>query len=1117
MPALSPTELGYLRDQHPGAARVEWYLAVAPYGDACFTAQVNDGAITRGAMTIAYDGDVGEANVSAGMTLWIGSTAGDHDVGTVRIRSINTGANTLSVAENDHIEWADDLYLSCPGAMGFREPWGIYQRMTEAAGVVTFYQDYDITYNDPPDDVLPPKANAGPPVCAWLDADGHADVSFVGEQSYTTEVGAAITTWLWDFADGNPIVGTVNDEGTCAIPIVVRFTTPGFRYVSLTVTDNTAQARTAIVYVPVWIFQEGVEEPFGKVEVLSQSGDNSGWSTRLRVFQTDTADEDIIYRFPPGALVVLFTKTWFGDAETGVGGFCHRTNIRFVGWLDRGTLKFDYEAGFVEFEAIGNGKLLNRIPGFAFTLEDDDTPSDWYEMNDLNVDRALHHLLHYHSTVNQVCHVERVGEGATRVLKIQIFPDASLYSQSQDHLLKDAQCLLAADRQGVLRATQDPQFLDAADRGGVAIVCGLEPIDWMGDLDATSPHAPRVGLVRLGGFHYETPLLAQAPGVAPRQQEAELRVEGCILQGQAEANLWSGLALTKENNEFPQVPVTLSGYWPVFDPAFQEYLRLTTTDPLERNAWVNKRFIIRGVAFRDLPAEGTTATTLTLEAESVIQTGEYVEVPVPPPPEPPGPPPEPPLPPPPDPPWEGPIKASVAWTKDAVAYTPDLLLRHTVSVTTAGTGGVDLFDTTADFVTLGIVVGDVVENLTTSLSTHVVMVVSATRLTLAANIGLGVGSDYSTCGTQWTDITPAGYTGFIFQFLYVRTGLATVGGWLLTTEEVYWAPDVLTPSPTWTCMLTIATVRAAVGYVSVKVLFRGMHAKIAEPGYLIVSFLMRDEVNNTFGCVYTNNTGGAWAYSTFLPDYQDRCPYFALEIDEISGIIFHAAGNSVRCWVFVSGDGGATFARGVVPPGTGVDYNTRADLYRPYSGANLYITVSNGIAGRASPGVSADGGNSWTVLTAAVPPPGYHDLGGKTGVNGWYGDTNDLPCMWEADDDNHDCLLRSADGGSTWVEIGDANVLFPWVPGGWGNNRAVVPETWVPDKEVLVWTGIANSEAVIESCRIKFTHDNGAAWSGKMGNWYTVFPVRRWASACETSGCSGGCGCIPLPRVGANE
>lgn len=1114
MPALSPTELGRLRDQHPGAARVEWYLAVAPYGDACFTAQVNDAAIVRGAMTIAYIGDAGtDVNVGAGMTLWIGSAAGAYDIGTVRIRSINTVADTLSVAENDHIEWADGLHLTCPGTMGFREPWGVYQRMTEAAGVVTFYQDYDITYNDPPDDVLPPKANAGPPVCAWLGTGGNADVSFVGEQSYTTEVGAALNpVCAWDFADGVVISGAANTLGTCAVPNVVRFTTPGFRYVSLTVTDNTAQARTAIVYVPVWIFQEGVEEPFGKVEVLSQSGDLSGWSCRLRVFQTDTAAESDIYHFPPGALVALFTKTWFGGSEYSVGGFCHRENVRFVGWLDRETLKFDYEAGFVEFEAIGNGKLLNRIPGFAFTLEDDDTPSDWYEMNDLNVDRALHHLLHYHSTVNQVCHVERVGEGDTRVLKIQIFPDASLYSQAQDHLLKDAQCLLVADRQGILRATQDPQFLDAADRGSVAIVCDLEPIDWMGDLDATSPHVPRVGLVRLGGFHYDIPLLSQAPGVAPRQQEAELRVEGCILQGQAEANLWSGLALTKENNEFPQVPMTLSGYWPVFDPAFQEYLRLTTTDPLERNAWVNKRFIIRGVAFRDLPAAGTTTTTLTLEAESVIQAGEYVEVPIPPPPEPPDPP-DPPIPPPPDPPWEGPIKACVAWTKDAVAYTPDLLLRHTVSVTTAGTGGVDLFDTTADFVTLGIVVGDVIENLATSASTHVTMVVSATRLTLAANIGLGVGSDYSTCGTQWTDITPAGYTGLIFQFLYVRTGLATVGGWLLTTEEVYWAPDVLTPSPTWTCMLTIAAVRIAVGYISNKVLFRGMHAKIDSSGYLIVSFLMRDQAANTFGCVYTGNTGGAWAYSTFLPGYQDRCPYFALEIDEVNGMIFHAAGTSARCWVFTSVDGGANFARAPLRVGNGVNYDTRADLYRPYSGANLYVTIRNSTT---SPGISTDDGSSWTILTAVVPP-GYHDLGGKTGVNGWYGDTNDILCMWEADDDNHDCLLRSADGGSTWIEIGDANVRFPWIPGGWTNSRAVVAETWVPDEEVLVWTGIAPSEAVIENCRIKFTHDDGVVWSGKMGNWYTIFPVLRWAGAYETSGNSGGAGCIPLPRVGANE
>ena len=146
MPALSSSELTLLRTK---PHKVEWYLAVAPYGDPCFTAQVNDpgGSLDRGSMTIPYDNDTGEGNVKAGMTLWVGSSPGGYDKGKVRIRSIDTANNTISVAENSEIEWADDLYLTVPGKAGFREIWAKYQRIVESGGTVTFYKDYDIAYS----------------------------------------------------------------------------------------------------------------------------------------------------------------------------------------------------------------------------------------------------------------------------------------------------------------------------------------------------------------------------------------------------------------------------------------------------------------------------------------------------------------------------------------------------------------------------------------------------------------------------------------------------------------------------------------------------------------------------------------------------------------------------------------------------------------------------------------------------------------------------------------------------------------------------------------------------------------------------------------------------------
>jgi len=511
MPALTAAELATLRSQSPITAKIDWYLALAPYGDPCFTAQVNDAGIARGERDIVYDNDVGEANVEAGMTLWVGSSAGARDLGKVRIKSIDAGLNTITIAENDDIAWEDDLYLTCPGSYGFRELWGVIPRIVEAGGVVTFYEDYDIAYTDPLDDVLPPKANAGPPACVFMDPAGYAEVSFVGDDSFTTEVGAAIASYAWDFADGEVQPGgghTSNNEGTCDNPVVVRFYSAGFRYITLTVTDDTAQARTGTIYVPVWVFDD--DNPPLSVEVLAQEAKPS-WRMRVRAFATDTAATEAFYDYPDGALAVLFCHVDYPDGGLDIGGYCYRSNIRFVGWLDSETLTFDYNAGTCEFEALSHELVINQLPGFAYTLEDNTAPDDWYEVNELNMDRALHAHLERRSTVNQVCHVETLAEGPQRPISIQAFPDAGVYDQAQKYLIDDAVCLMVADRQGCIRVRRDPQMMTTVERLVVPVVASLIQTDWMNDLDQIRPHRDRTGHYRIGGFDYDTPLLAEAP------------------------------------------------------------------------------------------------------------------------------------------------------------------------------------------------------------------------------------------------------------------------------------------------------------------------------------------------------------------------------------------------------------------------------------------------------------------------------------------------------------------------------------------------------------------------------------------------------------------------------
>jgi hypothetical protein len=1284
MPRLTPVELAHLRNQHPHTARVNWYLAVAPYGSGstptpCFTATVNDAAITRGARAITYAGGVA-ANVNTedypGLTLWVGTAAGQRDLGTVRVRAV-TGApgappgaaGTLTVAENDDIAWVNGAHLTCPGAYGFRELWGIYQRITEAGGAVNFFQDYDVNWAAA-DATLPPKANAGPPVVAWIDpATGNADVDFIGQYSYTLETGAAIAAYAWDFADGVIIAGAANVAGTRATPNTVRWTTSGFRYVYLEVTDDTADARTHIVYVPVWIFEAGVEDPYELVEVLSQDAAPS-WTARFKVTETDAAAEDIIYNFPDRAMVVLFTKTEFGGTEAAVGkwfgpadvqqgaltcdpggvlgvddagqdftdwetappgdaaflivvfdasgdeiawGYCGnsfnggtsiaayqdagltttgwadgacaglvayeiwevdananyraRSDVRFVGWLDEETLNFNFEAGTVEFSALAHDGVLDKLPGFAFTLEDDDTPGDWYEIDDLNVDRALHHLLLYHSTAANICHVEVPGEGNNRPIAIQAFPDASIYAQAQEHLLGDAKCLLLSDRQGILRASRDPQFLDATDRALVVVDCTFTDPDWMNEFEEPTPHRPEVGSVRLGGFEYNTPLLSLAPGDAPVQNENETRAEGHILQDQDEANRWSGQQLAQFNNPFPNVPVELSGYWPVFDPAYQEYIWLTVTDPLSRYVWADEPLIVREVSFRDMSSDATTGVELTLESVTTWLDGETQSIPANPPPD------DPEWPEPPEieewEMWEGPVKACVAFNKKQIGYTDDLLRHHVLSVAGAGTGGIDLFDFAVDFIVLEIAVGDLVEEPITHTSTTVAAVVGPNQLTLNANIGLGVGSWYHIGMPLWEsavggiDVSAAGANEDILQFLYTRTGQDSVGGWVLTDQNLYYSSNVLTASPGWSVKLRLTDVRAQSAFLAAAE-FRGMHAKMTDPNWLIVSFsetTVNDGTAHCYGTVYTTDCGGSWTFSRFEAPLLDagvlvnhgkvtrHCPYYALEVDD-AGVIYHIrcgtfTGVGPRSYVYISFDGGAIF-QGTDNPCSGACWETtHAGLYLPHGGGNLYCTIREDIIGNEAVMLSLDGGNTW----AGIDPPGYGAItglppsGGKTGANGWYGDATDWMSLYEdiagGVRDQHllrkDALIGLAgrDGGG-----GLPNECFNGNAGIFAGSVSIVPQTWPPDELVMIWTGVSESLAGGTQRRIMYTPDNGGSpggapppynlptehWCNKMGNWYLNPDFDydgdgnpEWCGAAGgASGATGGVDCIPLPRVGSN-
>ncbi len=690
--ALTTDELALL-DAHPHV--VKMHLAVHKPATA-LACQVNDANIAQGAMSIPYDNvTAGEAGaVGPGMTLLLGSTPGASDLGRVRVRAMPVG-NIISVAENSDVQWADDAYIT---VLNVHEFWLVFPRITQTGGVLHFYKDYDVDYSYQTERE-PPVAIMGPPACAFRDPDtGLATVRFVGVDSYSVAAGKSIAEYSWVMDGATP--NTSTEAGTEASPVVVTYDTPGQYLASLEVTDNGPNETAGRTWRPVFIFDRaGANAPYSQVAIASLEGDFAagGWTATLRVFGDADAGE-----FPDRAMVVLFAEESFGVLRTAgaIGGYPHRENVKFVGYIVEETVHIGYTPDgerFVEFRAETIDGLMKAGEMFPTTIEDDPTPGFWQEMRGLNVDRAAYYALKWHTTLFDIADVHLTGD--TKPLKAQDFPLGSSYRQVDDYLTAAclARCLVS--KAGEVYLQKDVQLLPADERATVPTVLSLNG-RLREDLVISRQTVGKTKYVELSGVAWNpssrkaTPIIAEAPGSCPRQDGGEERITGLVLDTQANANVLAGLVLAERNNPYREEPIKLRGNHSYLDIAPQAWLThtLAAADNKRGLAWTDRRFVPRRVSMTYDPRAASLLVDAAVDAESSGPAGVPGDYPTEPPDEDATPvtPPEPPWPPAPPPPdaMAGTVIAGDAangcyHTPDIGAATPEWTARNNGAATPA--------------------------------------------------------------------------------------------------------------------------------------------------------------------------------------------------------------------------------------------------------------------------------------------------------------------------------------------------------------------------------------------------------------------------------------------------
>ena len=173
MSSLTPTELQLL-ETRPHRTSL-WLSIYQP--STILSARVNDLGIGRKERSITYDGSAGSyLDVESGMVMYVGTSAGGDEKGKIRVKGATVDA--ISVAENDHIDWANNDYLTI---VNFFEITAIYPRIIQNPADeldVIFYKDYDVAYTNQ-NSIMGAFPCMGPHRAAFLDpTTGEVDIYY---------------------------------------------------------------------------------------------------------------------------------------------------------------------------------------------------------------------------------------------------------------------------------------------------------------------------------------------------------------------------------------------------------------------------------------------------------------------------------------------------------------------------------------------------------------------------------------------------------------------------------------------------------------------------------------------------------------------------------------------------------------------------------------------------------------------------------------------------------------------------------------------------------------------------------------------------------------------------
>lgn len=636
MVAITNSELTLLRSR-PHETNL-WLSIYEPL--VILACQITGSAVAPGLRDIPYDnvtpGSWGYTAVQTGMTMYVGTTLGAKDVGRIRVRSATP--STITVAENSDIEWADDLYLTI---VNFWEINAVYPRMyvPDPADPTQqiWYKDYDIAHTNQ-NNVLGTFICMGCHHAAFIDPDSHIASIYYTSTGTSSLLGTAISTYYWEFQGG------LSGTSSVGIPGVINYYNPGHYTTTLSITDANGVNDVSHRHISIYDRPgEGPDVPILNWELISLDGsrDMGGYQARIKIRENI---EDVV----DGSLVVIFADDWYGGTNQSIGGnHKNREKIFFVGYILDGSITYNYNDSSAEFTVGSPTEVMKLSEGMITSVKsssdpvaedvvDDDIPSAWALLKDMNCKRAIYHYLRWHSTVLMTNDFE--FRGGDKYIEYFDSDRESLYDAINNFMRGTLYGDVVCDRQGRIYAEVGAASYDITTFNN--IVMDTTKQDWIGSPSIEETYNYRLSYLEMGGIQFipaptgtfggtSFAYLSCAPGVTPGYHGNVQTIDGMAFVDQDNLNDICGNVFAYINSKYAHVGLELSGNYRNIDitPLEVISLNLEANDNPKRLVWNQKRFHPTEMSWIYDPQKGTLLPTLTLHEITTGYSGGTITIP----------------------------------------------------------------------------------------------------------------------------------------------------------------------------------------------------------------------------------------------------------------------------------------------------------------------------------------------------------------------------------------------------------------------------------------------------------------------------------------------------------